>query len=163
MEDFIKFKNSIIDSEYIKSREILRDTYTAIEKYCKANKIKKNHLEWISNQINLLDNEESKKNIIELIKLDYVHSNELNFQIKPNIKNATDFLRNKLLNIENENQYKIKYNETRAVLSIIEQVRHNLTHDGKFETDAHQLQRNTELLKYCTIILDDIINRFSQH
>ena len=162
MEDFIKFKNSIIDSEYIKSREILRDNYTAIEKYCKANKINKNHLEWISGQIDLLDNEESKKNIIELIKLDYVRGNDFFFKVKPEVVRASDFLRSALLNVENENQHKIKYNQTRAVLYIIEQVRHNLTHDGKFETDDNQLERNTKLVKYCALILDDIVNRFSQ-
>lgn len=152
MNEFRKFKEVISGSDYAHYRNNLRENFTGIENYCKANGIVKNQHEWLSHRINLMEFKDIENDILELIKLDYVRANDFEFQVKPIIKNATDFLRNDLLDEKNEHTF--KNNQTRALLYIIEQVRNNLTHDGKVELENNQFQRNEDLIKCCSRILE---------
>lgn len=141
-------------NEFRKYRNDFRDNYSFMENYCKKEFNSGNYLDLISKKTNLI--EACPNEIIELIKQDYIKSNDYRFQVKPDVKNATDFLREKLLNTETEHQYKKSLE--RAVYELLQVIRDNLTHYGKFEISDKQYDRNLVLIKNAAIISFAVIN-----
>lgn len=155
MKNFREFITKIEGTEYEVNRHNFREYYTALENFWKTNKVKSNPLDWLSNRIDLTNEEKIKEDIINLITLDYVKANDFRFEVKPLIRNATNFLRNELLQEQNEHNF--NKNKTMAILLIIEQIRNNITHDGKIELEENQYNRNEELILYSQNILEYIV------
>ena len=126
-------------------RNNLRDNYSEMEKYCSQKYGKGNFIDWLSNQIDLYEgNEEILK---DLVSLDTIKDNNMNFKINPKVEQATNFLRKKLIDPNIESKYDM--GESRAVLKILQQVRDNLTHHNKSEIDEKQYKRNYNIVKSC--------------
>ncbi len=134
-------------------RANFRDNYTFIEAYCKHKFNSGNYLDLLSKETNLI---ETCTNEIEiLISQEYIKSNSFGFNVTPSVKNATDFLRIEMIGTEGEHQY--KKSSERAVYEILQQLRDNLTHDGKFEVSEEQFERNSILIKNASIISNSIV------
>lgn len=129
--------------EYRNYRNDFRDYYSFIENYCKEKYNTGNYLDLSSETIKLT--ETCKQEIIELIQQDYIKSINYNFDIGPNIKSATDFLRFKIIELETEHNYKKSLE--RAVFELLQAIRDNITHYGKFEHSEIQHNRNLNLIK----------------
>lgn len=133
MEDINKFKKKALEDGYATYRENLLTNFAWIENFCKENYGKGDYIHWLSEKINLF--EENEKTLTELVGLDYIKSNSLNFQVSPTIKSATDFLRKKLLDTTIQANY--EKSESRAAFELLKQVRDNLIHSGKFEMEPN--------------------------
>jgi len=129
--------------EYRNYRNDLRDFYSFIENYCKEKYNTGNYLDLLSETTNLA--ETCKQEIIELIQQDYIKSSNYNFEVRPKIKSATDFLRYKMLGLEIEHNYKKSLE--RAIYELLQAIRDNITHYGKFEYSEIQYNRNLILTK----------------
>ena len=102
----------------------------------------------LSETTNLTDT--CNKEIIKLIQQDYIKSNNYKFKVRPNIKNATDFLRKEILGEEIEHKYKKSLE--RAVYELLQAIRDNITHYGKLEYSENQYNRNLILIKNASFI-----------
>lgn len=141
--------------EYRNYRNDFRDCYSFIENYCKEKYNTGNYLDLLSETTNLI--ETCKHEIIDLIQQDYIKSSNFNFEVRPNIKSATDFLRHKMLGLEIE--YKYKKSLERAVYELLQAMRDNITHYGKFEHLELQYNRNLVLIKNASKITLKIIQQ----
>src|SRR5690606_35720653 len=155
LKDFKKIETAKL-KEY---RTSLRDNYAFIEAYCKKEFNSGNYLDLLSKKTNLI--EKSSNEIKEIIAQDYIKSNNYDFNIAPNIKNATDFLRIELLGAQGKHNY--KKSAERAVYEILQQIRDNLTHYGKFEISDEQFDRNFILIKNASIICSSLIEILEEH
>lgn len=140
-------------SELKDYRTNFRDNYTFLEAYCKKEFNSGNYLDLLSEKTNLIEKNSSE--IKEIISQDYIKSNGFDFNVTPDIKNATDFLRIELLG--NKETHNYKKTQERAVYEILQQLRDNLIHDGKFEISDEQFHRNFILLKNASIISSSVI------
>lgn len=140
--------------EYREHRSCFRDNYAYIESYCRNKYNNGNYLDFLSKETKLV--ETCLAEIIEIIELDYIRSNSYGFQVNPSVKNATDFLRNKLL----DKKIELKYtkNLDRAIFVILQAIRDNIIHHGKMETDEAQYQRNFILIKNASLITSCLVN-----
>lgn len=139
--------------EYRNYRNDFRDCYSFIENYCKEKYNTGNYLDLLSETTNLT--ETCKYEIIDLIQQDYIKSSSFNFEVRPNIKSATDFLRHKMLGLELEHNYKKSLE--RAVYELLQAMRDNITHYGKFEHLELQYNRNLILIKNASKITSTIV------
>lgn len=139
--------------EYRNYRNDFRDCYSFIENQCREKYNKKNYLDLLSETTNI--SETCKQEIIYLIQQDYIKSSTYNFEVKPNVKSATDFLRTKLLDLKIENNY--KKSTERAVYELLKAIRDNITHYGKFEHTELQYIRNANIIKNASIITCTIV------
>ncbi|HLS11805.1 MAG TPA: hypothetical protein VK050_06560 [Flavobacteriaceae bacterium] len=140
--------------ELKKYRNDFRDNFAYIESFCKKKFKGKFNLDLLSKQTNLA--EICREEIVELIEQDYIRSNSYNFEIRPSVKNATDFLRKEILNEKIDVTY--RGNVERAVFDLLKEIRDNLVHYGKFEVDDAQYDRNFILIKNATLITATLIN-----
>lgn len=155
MKEYLEFRQKINGSDNEKFRANLKENYTILEKYCKDNIGKKATVMLLSQKLNLLQNHEIVTAIKSIIELDYIKSNSLDFIVNPDVKSSTDFLRHILLGIEIESNF--AYNESKAILYLLKQIRDNITHNGKYELDEKQLERNYKFVKAGSEISDKII------
>ena len=84
-------------------RSNLRDCYASLENYCKDKYKSGNYLDLIADSTNLV--ETCKTEISGIIQQDYIKSSNFNFEVRPNVKNATDFLRKEILGINTDHMY----------------------------------------------------------
>ena len=147
-----EFKNKV-SSDYIEHRNNFKDNYTWIENYCKKKYGKKNYLDWLAERLNLI--EVNRVELINLVSIDYIKSHSLGFVVRPTLKDATNLLRNLL--IDRTIEFNYTKNENRAVLELLKQIRDNLTHQGKYEIDRNQLERNVHIIKNASIISGRIV------
>ena len=140
-------------AELMEYRTSFRDNYSFLETYCKKEFNSGNYLDLLSKKTNLL--EKNSEEIKEIIKQDYIKSNNYDFNVTPDIQNATDFLRIELLGTKEKHNY--KKSAERAVYEILQQIRDNLTHYGKFEISNEQFNRNFILIKNASIISSSLI------
>lgn len=148
-----EFKKKVTEDNYY-YRNNLKDNYTFIEKFAKYKYKTGNYLDYISNETNMIKS--NSKEIIEIIKQDYIKSNSLGFELNQTVKNATDFLRKELLNQKIDVIY--KKGAERAVFELLKQIRDNITHNGKFEITEEQYRRNFKLVKNASIITEEVVN-----
>ena len=145
--------------EYRIYRNDFRDCYSFIENYCTEKYNTGNYLDLLSETTNLT--ETCKHEIIDLIQQDYIKSSNYNFEVRPIIKSATDFLRYKMLGLEIEHNYKKSLE--RSVYELLQAMRDNITHYGKFEHLVLQYNRNLILIKNASKItwkvVQDIENK----
>lgn len=154
-----KFKEKASE-DYKKYRYDVWENFGFVEEYCN-NKYNSggNNLDKLSKEFDFIKGNEIE--VIEIIKLDYVKSNSLNFIEKLNVKQATDSLRVFLLGQNLNSTY--SKNHSRALLEILKQIRDNLTHrTGKRETRIKQFLRNFLLIKNSAIILDRIVKKIEE-
>tara|TARA_R110002049_G_scaffold69023_1_gene178836 strand:+ start:5293 stop:5769 length:477 start_codon:yes stop_codon:yes gene_type:complete len=145
-----KKKETIKLKEY---RTSYRDNYTFLETYCKKEFNSGNYLDLLSKKTNLI--EQNSREIKEIVEQDYIKSNNYDFKVTPDVQNATDFLRIELLGMQGKHNY--KKSTERAVYEILQQIRDNLTHYGKFEVSNEQFDRNFILIKNASIISSSLI------
>lgn len=134
--------------EYRNHRNNFRDCYSYIENYCQEKYNNGNYLDLLSETTNLTDT--CNKEITKLIQQDYIKSNNYKFKVRPNIKNATDFLRKEILGEDIEHKYKKSLE--RAVYELLQAIRDNITHYGKLEYLENQYNRNLILIKNASLI-----------
>jgi|ERR1035437_1190623 hypothetical protein len=157
MDDYKDFEAKASNTEFLSLISTFSINYTRLDKYCKLNYGKGNFIEWISEKINLLSgNEELVK---ELIMLDYIGDNSLNYEKSPTVINATDYLR-KIL-IDNSIISKWKKSDSRAIFEILKQIRDNITHFGKFEIEDSQFDRNFLIIKIATKLSESMIEKIN--
>ena len=149
-----EFKEKVSE-EYKNHRNDFRDYYSFIENYCKEKYNNGNYLDLISKDINLTKS--CKKEISELIQQDYIKSNNYNFKVRPDVKNATDFLRKEILDSEVEHKYQKSLE--RAVYELLQAIRDNITHYGKFEHTKEQYNRNLILIKNASLITKVVVSK----
>jgi hypothetical protein len=155
VKEYLEFRKKINGSDNEKFRANLKENYTLLEKYCKEKIGKKATVMLLSDRLDLHKNIDVVNAIKSIIELDYIKSNSLNFEVNLDVKNATDFLRQNLLGIETESKF--AHNESKAILYLLQQIRDNITHNGKFELDEEQFERNYKLVKAGSEISDKII------
>lgn len=139
--------------DFLMHRNNLRENYSWIENYCNNNYGKGNYLDWLAERFELINI--NKTELINLIGIDYIKSHSFGFRIRPTLKNAVDLLRNIL--IDNSIEFKYKKNGNRAVLELLQQIRDNLTHQGKYEVESEQYKRNLYIITNASIISDRIV------
>jgi hypothetical protein len=151
----LKMKNFIekASEEYRDHRNNFRDCYAYIEHYCKKKYNSGNYLDLLSETTSLT--ETCKKEISEIIKQDYIKSNNYNFEVRPNVKSATDFLRNKILGKNIEHVYNKSLE--RAIYELLQVLRDNITHYGKLEHSNEQYNRNLILIKNASLITCSLV------
>lgn len=155
MEDYKKFKSLIEKNSYKEYRNNFRDNYSEIENLSKKENQRNNLINWLGNKIDIIN--ENEDLVTDLIKMDYVKSNSFQFQVKPDVKSATDFLRKYMLDKEIKSDFKGSQNE--ALLIILRQIRDNLTHYNKSEIESVQFNRNYKLIEIGSKISDIIIGQ----
>lgn len=153
-----EFKEKVSE-EYQNNRNNFRDCYSYIEHYCKKKYNNGNYLDLLSETTNLT--EICKKEISELIHQDYVKSNNYNFDVRPDVKNATDFLRSEMLGEKIEHKYKKSLE--RAVYELLQAIRDNITHYGKLEHSEEQYNRNQTLIKNASLITCSLVQELEKN
>jgi len=153
--EYLEFRRKINGTDNEKFRGNLKENYSLLEKYCKDEIGKKATVLLLSEKHNLLQNDEIVNAVKSIIELDYIKSNNFDFKVNPDIKNATDFLRHILLGVEIESNF--AHNGSKAILYLLQQIRDNITHNGKFELDDEQFERNYQFVKAGSEISDKII------
>ena len=151
--------NEKASEEYQFHRTNFRDCYTYIEDYCQIKFNSGNYLDLLAETTNL--KEICRKEIIEIIKQDYVKSQSNNFNIRPIVKNATDFLRKEILGEDIEHKYKKSLE--RAVYELLKAIRDNITHQGKFEISENQYKRNEILIKNASLITCSLVQEIENN
>jgi len=155
MKDFESFKAKASKDNLLTYRAVFRENYSEMERYCADNNHKKNCTDWIANQINLFEGNE--KIIRDLVSLEPIRSNNLNFKVTPTVQKATDFLRKRLIDDSIQTDY--DKSESRAVFELVQQIRDNLTHQNKSEIERNQYERNHEILKLGSELTNSIIEK----
>lgn len=155
MEDIRAFKSRANEDGFEKHRNSFRENFTWLEAYCKEAYGKGDFINWLSKQVDIIKGNEDA--IRGLVELDYIKSNSLNFEVSPTVRDATDFLR-KLPPIQKLSQKDIS-DQSNAVLILLKQLRDNITHSGKFETETTQYERNYHLINLASNLSDVVIER----
>jgi len=132
-----KYIERIEKEGILKIRAEFQIYYAQLEKKCKELYGKGDFLDWISENYSFY--ELINTSVIEIIQLEYIRDNNLNFQINPSVKNATNYLRGD----EKNNRFN---NKEKAVLVLIKQIRDNFIHNGKSQPEEKQYQRDNILL-----------------
>ncbi len=154
MQNLNEFNDKIKGTDYYFHRNNFRDNYTFLEKYCKENYKNKNVHICLPKIFNFIKEEEILKNVKILIALDYIKDNNFGFNVNPSVKNSTDLLRQHLLN---NDANVIDDNQNKSLFVLLKQIRDNLIHDGKFELEEMQFERNLEITKIASEISNTII------
>lgn len=152
-----EFKEKV-SAEYQNHRNNFRDCYSFIENYCKKKYNNGNYLDLLSENTKLI--EICKEEISEVIQQDYIKSNNYDFEVRPIVKNATDFLRKEILGEEIEHKYKKSLE--RAVYELLQAIRDNITHYGKLEHSEEQYNRNLILIKNASLITCSLVQEIEE-
>ena len=75
----IRMKEVIFVSDNTNYRNKLRENFTRIENFCKANDVAKNQHQCLSHPMDLMEIKDIENDTHELIKLDCVRANEFDF------------------------------------------------------------------------------------
>lgn len=153
------FKERAAGDGNLINRANFRENYAEFEKYCKQHYGKGNFLDWAAEQFNILN--ESQEYVIELVKLNTIKSHNFNFEISPNIENATSLLRKELLDSSIKTTYTKSPN--RATFELLSLVRNNLNHQNKSEMDEDQYLRNYNIVKFANLISEILLNKIEHH
>ena len=159
MENLNEFNSKVKDTDYSSYRNNFKTNYTFLEKYCKENYNNKNVYNCLPQKFDFINEEEIYIKTKKLIDLEYIKDNNLGFNVNPNVQKSTNLLREVFGNQKNENVDQVELNK--SLFQLLKQVRNNLTHDGKFELEENQLNRNYEITKISSDISDLIINKIS--
>lgn len=157
MENLDEFNNKVKDTDYSNYRNNFKDNYTFLEKYCKENHKNKNVHSCLPQNFNFINEEEIYEKTKKLVDLEYIKDNNFGFNINPTVQKSTDLLREIFANQENGNVNQVELNK--SLFQILKQVRDNLTHDGKFELEENQFNRNYEITKISSEMTDLIIKK----
>lgn len=121
-------------TDYLKSRELLRDHYTLIERLARSLSERKDILQTVSLQTNIFNR--CRENVDHIVTQPYIKSNSFNFKIRPGTIISTNLIREAIENNEDGN-----HTIEKAIFQLVKEIRDNLTHDGKFEI-GEQKKRN---------------------
>ena len=147
-----------VSEEYRNHRDNFRDCYTYIEKYGR-NKFKNgNYLDFVAKTTNAT--EICQNEIAEIIRLDYIKSNGNNFKVRPTVKNSTDYLRKEILKKNVQHSYNKSLE--RALYELLQTIRDNIVHYGKFEVSENQYERNFVLIKNASIIANNLVEQIEK-
>lgn len=159
MENLDEFNNKVNNTDYSNYRNNFKDKYTFLEKYCKENYKNKNVHSCLPQKFNFLNEVEILNKTKELINLEYIKDNNYGFIVNPSVQKSTDLLRAVFANQENENINKVELNK--SLFQLLKQIRDNLIHDGKFELEENQFNRNFQITKISSEMSDLIINKLN--
>lgn len=138
-----KFKSKAKEDGNWDNRSNFRHNYAEFENYCHTNYGKGNFLDWASNKFQIF--EHCKSLLSELVEMDIIKSHSNNFKISPTIENATNLLRQELLDESIKSNYKKDPN--RAAFELLALIRHNLNHQNKSELEEDQYIRNSNIIR----------------
>lgn len=147
-----------VSGEYRNYRDNFRDSYTYIENYGRNKYKSGNYLNFVAKTTNAT--EICQNEIAEIIRLDYIKSNANNFNVRPKVKNSTDFLRKEILKKNEQHNYNKSLE--RALYELLQTIRDNITHYGKFEVSENQYERNFVLIKNASIIANNIVKQIEK-
>jgi len=152
-----EFKEKISE-EYQNHRNNFRDCYTYIENYGRNKYKSGNYLDFLAKTTNAT--ETCKNEIEKIIQQDYIKANGNNFNVNPRLKNATDFLRKEILGKNVQHNYNKSLE--RAIYELLQTIRDNLIHYGKFEVSENQYERNYLIIKNASIISDNLVKQLEK-
>lgn len=152
------FKSRAKEDGNWENRSNFRDNYAEFENYCHTNYGKGNFLDWASEKFEIF--EPNRSLVSELVQMETIKSHNNNFDVSPTIEDATNLLRQILLDPTIKSNYKKGPN--RATFELIALIRHNLNHQNKSELEDKQYVRNSKIVlnanKIFNVLMEQIQN-----
>lgn len=159
MQNLEEFNKKVKENDYYIYRNNFRDNYTFLEKYCKENFKNKNVHNCLPQNFNFINETEIYEKTKNLTDLEYIKDNNYEFKVNPTVEKSTNLLREAFANKENGSVNEDELNK--SIFLLLKQVRDNLIHDGKFDLEENQFNRNYEITKISSEMTDLIINKLN--